>query len=174
VIGALLSAATAMLVSAQTPAPTPAPPPERTAMIVELAAPARVVGLPRCCPGSDCTRPAEDEICFAELYQGWALVVRHLSGPRTERRILLRMTAHARRWNTRQRFMVHGGPFTDQATNGWFASYWILPDSRGRFCHLEDDVIEWADSGMRQVFLNGRRVMTRFEDQRLPSLCISA
>jgi hypothetical protein len=174
VIAALLSVATAMLVSAQAPAPTPAPPPERTAMIVELAVPARVVGLPQCCPGEDCADGNDEGICIAELYQGWARVVRHLSGPLTERRILLRLTAHARRWGPGQRFLVYGRPFSDQSTNGWFADYWEMPDSRGRFCHLEDDVIEWADSGMRQVFLNGRRVMTRFEDQRLPSLCISA
>lgn len=143
------------LLSLQPVAPSP---PERTAMIVELTAPARVVGLPRCCSDSDCTQSAEDEICFAELYQGSARVVRHLSGPPTERRVLLRLTAHARRWTSGQRFLVYGEPFTDQATNGWFASYWIQPDRRGRFCVGTNELARTEYAPLRPAFAQGRQV----------------
>ena len=147
--GAALTGAFA--VSAQQPAP------ETTVMIVELRRGAHYVGLPRVCPGATGNETEGEGLCLAELYEGWASRVRHLSGPRLDQRVRLRMTAHARTWPPGTRLLVTTIPFRDGEVTGQFALWWHLPDVDGHYCMSNEDLEEWEDSPTRRVFLQGRR-----------------
>ena len=133
-----------------------------TMMIVEFPRGARFVGLPRRCPGSTDDNP-EDEICIAELYQGPAFIVRHLSGPRVGRGEPLRLTAHARRWPPGTRMLVLTLPFEDQGTTGNFAHWWHLPEDDewaspeedDDYCLSTDILARWGDNPVTRQFVQG-------------------
>jgi len=123
-------------------------------MIVEFPRGARFVGFPRRCPGAT-EDDGADDICLAELYQGWARVVRHLSGPQVARRALLRLTAHARRWPEGTRMLVATRPFEDQGVSGNFALWWDLPLDGDDYCMTVNDMARSGDNEITRVFARG-------------------
>lgn len=133
------------------------PAPEPTLMIVEFPSGAPVIGLPARCPGAPPDEPANESICLAELYQGPVRVVRHLSGPRLGRGLLVRLTAHARRWRPGTRMIVATRPFEDQGTAGQFAIWWLSPEADGDFCLAEEDLAQGGDPVLIQAFGQGYR-----------------
>jgi hypothetical protein len=154
VIAALAGAAPAL---AATPQPGPAAPAAGpTMMIVEFPRGVAVIGLPARCPGSTEEDSAND-ICFAELYEGRAIVVRHLIGPRIRRHERVRLTAHARRWQGGTRMLVVTWPFDDRGTTGHFATWWHLPEADGDFCVAAGDLAEWGDGPVTRQFARGYR-----------------
>lgn len=115
-----------------------------TVMFVEFRQPAKFVGFPKICPGSPPDANPEEEICLAELYQGPASRLRHLSGPRTSRSMRLRTTAHSAHVFLRpdNLLLVAARPFDDEGTKGIFAHWWIMADEKGRFCLRESQIAE--------------------------------
>lgn len=128
---------------------------EPTVMIVELPRGARYAGLPQRCPGAPVDADPAEEVCFAELYQGPARMVRHLSGPSVERLATLRLTAHARRWRPGMRLMVATRPFEDGDGRGNFAVWWQLPEANGEFCQSVENLARWQDNPIRRQYLSG-------------------
>jgi hypothetical protein len=137
-------------------APPPASVPEPTLMIVEFPRGTRFIGFPKHCPGStDDTE--DDEVCLAELYEGPAFVVRHLSGPPVRRGERLRLTAHSRNWPAGTRMLVLTRPFDDQGTTGNFAIWWQLPDEDDNYCQTTESLAEWGDDPVTRQFAQGYR-----------------
>jgi hypothetical protein len=150
-IAALLLAATmapGQAVGAQTAS-------EPTIMIVEFPRGARFIGFPRRCPGSTEEVLPEDELCLAELYEGWARVVRHLSGPRVTGRQRLRLTGHARRWGSGTRMLVLTWPFDDRGTRGNFAAWWDEPAQGDDYCMPVEDMNRAGDNAITRLFSQG-------------------
>jgi len=133
------------------------PAPEPTLMIVEFPSGAPVIGLPARCPGAAPDEPESESICFAEIYQGPARLVRHLSGPRLGRRLLVRLTAHARRWRPGMRLIVATRPFEDRDTTGHFAIWWLPPEADGDFCMTEENLARSGDPVLNRAFGQGYR-----------------
>lgn len=132
----------------------PAPPPEPTMMIVEFPRGVPVIGLPARCPGST-GEESEQDICIAELYEGRAVLVRHLLGPRIRRHERVRLTAHARRWRAGTRMLVATQPFDDRGTTGHFAFWWHMPEADGDFCISARNLAEWGDGPVTRVLARG-------------------
>jgi len=128
---------------------------EPTVMIVEFPRGARFIGFPQRCPGSTEEVPPEDELCTAELYEGWVRVVRHLSGPRITGRQRLRLTAHARHWRSGARLMVLTWPFDDRGTRGNFAPWWQEPAGRDDYCLATDEIEQLGDNAITRIFRRG-------------------
>jgi len=143
--------------SAGAVAQSPAPAAEATVMIVEFPRGARFIGFPRRCPGSTEDDPDEGT-CLAELYEGRAIVVRHLSGPRVGRRARLRLTAHARNWRPGTRMLVATWPFNDQGTTGNFAFWWEVPEANGDYCMTTENLSDWGDNPVTRQFARGYRL----------------
>jgi hypothetical protein len=155
-IASLFLAFAALLWAAPVPAqpqPSSAGP---TMMIVEFPRGVPVIGLPARCPGSTEEDSAHD-ICFAELYEGRAIVVRHLLGPRLRRHERVRLTAHAQRWRGGTRMLVVTRPFDDRGTTGHFAFWWHLPEVDGDFCVAAGDLALWGDGPVTRQFARGYR-----------------
>lgn len=140
-----------------------------TIMIVEFPRGAPVIGLPARCPGSTEEVPPEDEICLAELYQGPAVLIRHLSGPRVGRRSVVRLTAHARRWREGTRMLVVTRPFEDRVTSGNFALWWRLPEENGDYCMVAEDIARDGDNVVTRQFAAGYRQRFRGRGSRDPA-----
>lgn len=113
-------------------------------MFVEFRQPAKFIGFPKICPGSSPDENPDEVICPAELYQGPAMRLRHLSGPKTPRNMRLRTTAHSAHVYLRpgNLLLVAARPFDDQGTRGIFAHWWTMADEKGRFCLPENDLAE--------------------------------
>jgi hypothetical protein len=154
--GALLLALAAQ---SGTPAATQsqASPTEPTIMIVEFPRGVPVIGLPARCPGSTEEEALENDICIAELYEGRAVVVRHLLGPRIRRHEPVRLTAHARRWPGGTRMLVVTRPFEDRGRTGQFAFWWHLPEADGDFCVAAETLAEWSGGPVSRQFARGYR-----------------
>jgi hypothetical protein len=136
--------------------PSPAPAVEPTMMIVEFPQGVPVIGVPARCPGAT-DDDSEEDICIAELYEGRAIVARHLSGPRITRHERVRLTAHARRWPGGTRMLVVTRPFNDRGTTGQFAFWWHLPEPDGDFCVGAETLTQWADGPVSRRFARGYR-----------------
>jgi hypothetical protein len=128
---------------------------EPTVMVVEFPRGARFVGFPSRCPGA--TDDQEAEMCLAELYEGGAINIRHVAGPRIEHRFRLRLTAHARSWPPGTRMLVAVLPFEDRGVTGRFAYWWDLPAAGDAFCQTVEDLQRWPDGAVRQAFMRGFR-----------------
>jgi hypothetical protein len=115
-----------------------------TLMFVEYRQPAKFVGLPNICPGSSPEENQDGIVCMAELYEGPARGLRHLSGPKLPRNMRLRTTAHSMHVFLRpgSLLLVAAQPFVDQGTEGVFAHWWRMADDDGRFCFREDELAE--------------------------------
>ena len=153
---AALRAATLVAMVAATTASAQESAHEPTLMVVELPRGARFIGFPRRCPGGS-GEESEDSICIAELYEGWATRVRHISGPQVAYRSRLRLTAHAQSWPPGTRLLVAVFPFQDQAANGQFAYWWDLPAAGDDYCQAIDDLRTWSDDAVRRAFGQGYR-----------------
>lgn len=130
---------------------------EPTIMVVEFTRGASYIGVPRRCPGSTSDEPDnEGDLCMAELYQGHAVVVRHLSGPRL-RRPLVRVTGHALRWTSGTRILVVTRPFEDAGTRGNFALWWHPPEEDGDYCLEAEGLARNASSALARAFATGYR-----------------
>ena len=129
---------------------------EPTVMIVELPAGARYVGLPKVCPGDDETTDTSESICTAELYEGRAQVIRHISGPRARSGLRLRFTSHALRTRRPLALLVVTVPFEDAGVSGNFAPWWLLPEEDGSYCLELTDVERMEDGPVRRAFEAGR------------------
>ncbi len=130
---------------------------EPTLMVVELPRGARFIGFPRRCPGDTEEEPegSEESLCLAELYEGWATRVRHVSGPRLAYRSRLRLTAHAKSWPPGTRLLVAVLPFQDQGVSGRFAYWWDPPAAGDDYCQAIGDLRSWPDNAIRQAFTRG-------------------
>lgn len=113
-------------------------------MFVEFRQPAKFIGFPKICPGSSPDENRDEQLCLAELYQGPAERLRHLSGPKTQRTMRLRTTAHSAHVFLRPGtfLLVAARPFEDQGTSGVFAYWWAMADDDGRFCLAESEIAE--------------------------------
>lgn len=113
-------------------------------MFVEFRQPAKYIGVPKICPGSSPEENQDEILCVAELYQGPAERLRHLSGPKVPRNMRLRATAHSAYKFLRPGtlLLVAARPFEDQGTQGVFAHWWTMADDDGRFCFREDELAE--------------------------------
>ena len=147
---------------------------EPTIMIVEFPAGAPMIGFPSRCPDASPDDEEGEWICLAELYQGRAHVVRHLSGPRVRHGEFIRLTAHARRWRPGQRMLVGTVPFRDGGINGQFAWFWRLPESNGDFCVPTGELQRWDEGPLRAAFADGDRTRFRARGyvERLSLRCI--
>jgi hypothetical protein len=137
-----------------------APPPEQrplesTVMIVEFVKGARYIGLPRRCPGSTGEVDPDEEICFAELYEGPVRIVRHLVGPRVRRGTHVRLIAHSRRWPKGTRMLVATVPFRNGQASGAFAYWWDTPEVNGDFCYETAKLPESPDEPVTRAFAAG-------------------
>jgi hypothetical protein len=172
----VIAAALGLLALGATEAPQA--PTEPTVLIVQFQRPPKYVGQPKCCPGSDCSvEPAEEEICTAVLQQGKTDVMRHMSGPRLPRKILLRMAmGHSMVGMWGRPLLVVAVPFEDQGTTGYFALWWSGPKPDGRFCEREDIVMGWQEGPLRRHFLAAKpkRFKERGDDAAFDWRCISA
>jgi hypothetical protein len=144
-----------------------APAPEPTIMIVEFPRGARLIGVPQHCDTGG-------TLCFAELYEGQAEIVRHLSGPPVGRNARLRWTALARRWPAGMRMLVATRPFEDQGVTGNFALWWDLPADGDDYCMTTEDMARSGDNEITRRFANGyaRRFRPRGYSQRAEFRCI--
>jgi hypothetical protein len=157
--------------TAQAPATDPVS--EPTLMIVEFPRGARFIGFPRRCPGST-EDVKDDEICLAELYEGRARIVRHLSGPPVRWGERLRLTAHARNWPAGTTMMVLTRPFDDHGTTGNFAFWWDLPNDGDNYCLTTESLADWGDDPVSRQFAKGyrRRFRPDFYVERTDFRCI--
>ena len=155
-------------------APAPATDPEPSLAIVEFPQGARFIGFPKRCPGSTDDDVGEGDICLAELYEGRALTIRHLSGPRLRWRERLRLTAHARNWRAGTRMMVLTIPFNDRGTTGNFAYWWDLPNDGDDYCLSTEELAGWGDDPVSRAFAKGHRRHLRpdFYVERTDFRCI--
>lgn len=169
-----LCGAAALSASLVAPAPAEADnPPEPTMMIIEFPQGAPMIGFPRRCPDAPDDESEGEAICMAELYQGRAEVIRHLSGPPTNRE-LVRLTAHARRWLPGLRMLVAAVPFHDGDVSGLFAYWWHLPEANGDFCLAGESLQRLDESPIRRAFVAGyhRRFRARGHLEAVDFRCI--
>jgi len=145
-----------------------------TVMIVELPQGTRFIGVPARCAGVDPDEDPAEIICFAELYQGPARVVRHIAGPRVTGRRLLRLIAHHMPRKPETQLLVATRPFEDKGTRGDFAAWWSRPAENGDYCEARESVAEWPDSTLKEAFLKARKRRFRppGEPQTTEFLCI--
>ena len=150
-----------------------APAPEPSLMIVEFPFGAKFIGFPKRCPGST-EEDSDDDICIAELYEGPAQTVRHISGPPIRRRVRLRLTAHARNWPAGTRMMVLTIPFNDKGKTGNFAYWWDLPTDGVDYCMDTETLARWGDDPVSRAFAKGyqRRFRPDFYVERTDFRCI--
>lgn len=153
----IFAASLALFPSAATSQDQPAAAAPPSLMIVEFPEGTRFAGFPRRCPDDPGGELEANSICQAELYQGRAQVVRHLSGPRLERRAMVRLTAHARPWPAGVRLAVATLPFRDGDVSGHYALWWRLPEANGDFCEVAGSLRLWDDGPVRRAFESGYR-----------------
>lgn len=170
---ALRAASLAATLAATAPAFAQEKVSEPTLMVVEFPRGAKFIGFPRVCPGST-EEDSERDLCLAELYEGWATRVRHISGPRLPLRSRLRLTAHARNWLPGTRMLVAVLPFQDEAVTGQFAYWWDQPAAGDDYCQAIEDLQTWPESPIRAAFMRGYQRRFRPDDylERADFRCI--
>lgn len=139
------------------PTTSPSLPGDASYILVQLTGKAEMIGYPAVCPGS---RPDEDQseiICMAELYEAPALVIQHLGGAQTERRLTIRFTAHSFHvvWDMDVRFLLGVVPFDDEGATGHFAYFWDWEDDKGEFCRGTNELDDFA-TPIRDFYRSGR------------------
>ncbi len=121
---------------------------EPTLAVVEFTRGAPFIGIPAGCNGPD-------QICLAELYEGQATPVRHISGEELPRRFTLRFTSHAMRVRPGARMLVWTRPFEDGESTGYFVSWWDLERFDGLYCETEEMLERYPEGPVRTAFENG-------------------
>ena len=117
-------------------------------VLVRLSGDAKMIGYPAVCPG---TSPQEDQsqiLCMAELYEAPVRVIRHLGGPRTDRALTIRFTAHSfyAVWRKDVRFLLSVVPFEDKGSTGHFAWQWDWENENGEFCKGTDALDDFPEA----------------------------
>lgn len=139
-----------------------------TAVLVELSEHARQIGYPAVCPGSSPDEDQSEMLCFAELYEVRARVIRNLGGAELPYRVTIRFTAHSFHavWRKQRRMLLIVAPFDDKGRKGHFAHYWDWQDESGRFCQAATDIARWQDSPIKRLYLSvpGRPVLKDSKD----------